>query len=419
MPPKWAVMCSLVVALCFACAAPAQERQLEHLQTLLRGNDQFGLQLMRRVHAGKPNDNVVIAPLSLTVLLSAIQTNSVLPGTRGQLGAAFGWGPYPSLSIPSRMVLATMDEPILSSADRRPEFLRESLWITNRVVYRSPKNGPSLLDPRFTDSAKKYFGLELVNTGERLPSEADLRRSRTQTGELPKVDARDQFWFSSGTHLRQSWEELFEGNEPRDSEFQPELGFARHVKVVDSQLKELLHIKTDQFEAVVLPCGRVSMTVVLPKPGMKIGELEDLLAAHADLLNGMQKSLGSVTLTQFEIKSKLQLADSLRAIGITEIFERLDGIERMPKPRDLIDVTKGFSPGAQARVTDVDQTIDFAADRHGIRADAETLIGTYPLGLIMAPDVFHMTLSRPFLFFVRENTTGALVFEGALMDPAR
>jgi serine protease inhibitor len=419
MPPKWAVMCSLFLALCFPCAAPAQEHPLEPLQTLLRGNDQFGLQLMKRVHAEKPNDNLVIAPLSLTVLLSAIQTSSVLPATRGQLGAAFGWGPYPSLGIPSRMVLATMDEPIPSSADRRPEFLRESLWITNRIVYRSPNNGSSLLEPRFTESAKKSFGLEFVKTGDQLPTESYLRGTRTRTGELPKVDARDQVWFSSGTHLRQTWEELFEGNEPRDSEFQPEAGFARHVKVVDSQLKELLHIKTDQFEAVVLPCGRVSMTIVLPKPGMKIAELEDSLAAHPGLLNGMTKSLGSVTLTQFEIKSKLQLADSLKAMGITEIFERLDGIERMPKPRDLIDVTKGFSPGAQARVTDVGQTIDFAADRHGIRADSETLIGTFPIGLIVAPDVFHMTFSRPFLFFVRENTTGALVFEGALMDPAR
>lgn len=109
---------------------------------------------MKQVHAQKPNDNVVIAPLSLTVLLSAIQTNSVLPATRGQLGAVFGWGPYPSLGMPSRMVLATMDEPIPSSADRRPEFLRESLWITNRVVYRSPKSGPSLLEPRFMESAK-------------------------------------------------------------------------------------------------------------------------------------------------------------------------------------------------------------------------------------------------------------------------
>jgi serine protease inhibitor len=41
-----------------------------------------------------------------------------------------------------------------------------------------------------------------------------------------------------------------------------------------------------------------------------------------------------------------------------------------------------------------------------------------PLGLIMAPDSFHVVLNRPFVFLVRENATGALLFVGALMDPS-
>jgi len=40
-----------------------------------------------------------------------------------------------------------------------------------------------------------------------------------------------------------------------------------------------------------------------------------------------------------------------------------------------------------------------------------------PAGLIMAPDSFHLVLNRPFVFLVRENATGALLFAGALMDP--
>jgi len=35
----------------------------------------------------------------------------------------------------------------------------------------------------------------------------------------------------------------------------------------------------------------------------------------------------------------------------------------------------------------------------------------------MGPDPFHVLLDRPFLFFVRETTTNALLFAGALMDP--
>ena len=89
----------------------------------------------------------------------------------------------------------------------------------------------------------------------------------------------------------------------------------------------------------------------------------------------------------------------------------------MEQFRNPNDFSQGMIEAAQSRVTDIGQTIDFAADKHGIRADAETLIGAVPGGIIVSPDAFHMLLNRPFLFFVRENTTGALLFAGALMDP--
>jgi Transposase DDE domain/Serpin (serine protease inhibitor) len=40
------------------------------------------------------------------------------------------------------------------------------------------------------------------------------------------------------------------------------------------------------------------------------------------------------------------------------------------------------------------------------------------LGLISAPDAFTVDLDRPFVFLVRENATGALLFAGALMNPS-
>ena len=32
-------------------------------------------------------------------------------------------------------------------------------------------------------------------------------------------------------------------------------------------------------------------------------------------------------------------------------------------------------------------------------------------------DTFHMRLDRPFVFFVRDSTTNALLFAGAVVDP--
>jgi serpin B len=183
---------------------------------------------------------------------------------------------------------------------------------------------------------------------------------------------------------------------------------------VDSVLEKLEYLKTDRFEAVALPCGRVSMIAVLPREGMKIHELEETLVDEPDALKSMKPSLGSVTIPIFTIRATMHLEGTLKAMGVKDIFENLEGVVR----RDMRFGPKGSFDVPVAQVTDVGQAIDFTADKHGIHADAETVIGAIPAGLIMATDSFHLVLNRPFVFLVRENASGALLFAGALMDPS-
>ncbi len=253
---------AVLIAVLSVRPSVAQVQAGDPFQQFVRGNDRFGIRLLQQVHSDDPSKNAIVAPLPLTILLGAIQTNSWRKETRQELGQVFGWGLNPDLGISSRITLAAMDEPKAESApaDREtgavaPNFPMESLWITNRLLYRSPKNAPPLLDRRFIQNAKRDFGLELVDTGDRNPTESDLRNSRDQVGELPHTSPLNQVWFSSGLHLRQSWEELFMESQPQPGEFQTEVGWVRTVQRVESVLKSFLYLKTDQFEAVALPAA--------------------------------------------------------------------------------------------------------------------------------------------------------------------
>ena len=414
----------LVTTLLFPLAAlpsaVAQVQPGESLQQFLRGNDRFGLKLLAESHADAPEKNAVVAPLSLTILLSAIEANSWRNETREQLQQVFGWESGIQPGIPSKMMLAAMEPPKVkqlppgAKPPKEQPWEDESLWIANRLLYRSKKNEPPLLQRWFVQSAKLQFGLELVDVGDRQPTAEDLRTSRGETGRIPDVSPLDQVWLSSGTHLRQTWEELFMESDPHPGEFHPEAGQSLIVQRVDSVLEKLEYLKTDRFESVALPCGRVSMITVLPREGMKIRELEGILAAEPDALKSMKPSLGSVTMPIFTIRATMHLEATMKAMGVKDIFENLEGVVR----RDLRFDPKGTVDVPVAQVTDIGQTIDFTADKHGIHADAETVIGMVPAGLIMAPDSFHLVLNRPFVFLVRENATGALLFAGALMDPS-
>ena len=401
-------------------SAAAQVQPGESLQQFLRGNDRFGLRLLAESHADAPEKNAVVAPLSLTILLSAIEANSWRKETREQLQQAFGWESGIQPGIPSKMILAAMEPPKvkqLPPGAKRPKeqpWEGESLWISNRLLYRSKKTEPPLLERWFVQSAKAQFGLELVDVGDRQPTAEDLQASRSEIGRIPEVSPLNQVWLSSGTHLRQTWEELFMESDPHPGEFRTEAGQNLTAQRVDSVLEKLEYLKTDRFDAVALPCGRVSMIAVLPREGMKIRELEETLADEPDVLKSMKPSLGSVTMPIFTIRATMHLEGTLKAIGVKDIFENLEGVVR----RDSRYGPKGTFDVPVAQVTDIGQAIDFTADKHGIHADAETVIGAIPLGLISAPDSFHVVLNRPFVFLVRENATGALLFAGALMDPS-
>jgi serine protease inhibitor len=421
MQPKASfLVTTLLFPLAALPAAVAQVQPGESLQQFLRGNDRFGLRLLAETHADAPEKNAVVAPLSLTILLSAIEANSWRKETREQLQQAFGWESGIQPGIPSKMILAAMEPPKekqLPPGAKRPKeqpWEGESLWISNRLLYRSKKTEPPLLERWFVQSAKAQFGLELVDVGDRQPTAEDLQASRSEIGRIPEVSPLNQVWLSSGTHLRQTWEELFMESDPHPGEFRTEAGQNLTAQRVDSVLEKLEYLKTDRFEAVALPCGRVSMIAVLPREGMKIRELEETLADEPDVLKSMKPSLGSVRMPIFTIRATMHLEGTLKAIGVKDIFENLEGVVRRDSrygPKGTFDVTV-------AQVTDIGQTIYFTADKHGIHADAETVIGAIPLGLISAPDSFHVVLNRPFVFLVRENATGALLFAGALMDPS-
>jgi hypothetical protein len=167
MQPK-AVL--FVTALLFLWAAQpcaeAQVRPGESLQQFLRGNDRFGLRLLAQNHAAARDKNAVVAPLSLTILLSAIEDSSSRKEAREQLRQLFGWEGGIEPGIPSQMMLAAMEPPKIGQAPpgaKQPKeqpWEGESLWVANRLLYRSRKDGPPLLERWFVQRARERRGAE-------------------------------------------------------------------------------------------------------------------------------------------------------------------------------------------------------------------------------------------------------------------
>jgi hypothetical protein len=153
----------------------AQEEFGRGLPKIIRGNEQFGRKLLLLVDATTTDENVVIAPLSLTIVFASLQTNSetVPASIRKEMANAFGWGEYPNLSIPARMLLAAFEKPQreLPQIKPRPKTIRfhqyppEGAWITNNVFYL----GKDTFSTRFVSEAQKDYGISFNSTGNLPP----------------------------------------------------------------------------------------------------------------------------------------------------------------------------------------------------------------------------------------------------------
>src|SRR5262249_35501331 len=104
------VFVSCVVAF-FATSGLAQARAGQGLAQLVDANERFGRKLLLQVHAGSPERNIVVSPISVSILLAALQENSYNQQLHEEIDRVFGWGKYPRLSVPARMLLAAFEEP--------------------------------------------------------------------------------------------------------------------------------------------------------------------------------------------------------------------------------------------------------------------------------------------------------------------
>jgi hypothetical protein len=159
-----------VVSAALVVGVAGQELPGQALPNLIRGNERLGRILLEGLHRTNPDRNVAVSPISVSVILAAIQSNADRSDIRKEIGKALGWGENPNLTVPSRMLLAAFEKPHSPPVQRRRAEtspflvgLPEAAWISNRVLYR----GRNTLSEGFVSSAGKYFGMTFASTAHR------------------------------------------------------------------------------------------------------------------------------------------------------------------------------------------------------------------------------------------------------------
>jgi len=160
------------------------------------------------------------------------------------------------------------------------------------------------------------------------------------------------------------------------------------------------------YSATALPYagGTASMVLIVPDAGT-FDTFEAALTADtlATIVAGSAGVSGGVLMPRFTFDQRFSLGDTLQSMGMTDAFDdsRADfsGIDGQ---RDLV-------------ISDVIHQANIAVDEQGTVATAATAV-VITLLSAMTPS---LRVDRPFIFLIRDDATGSILFMGRVLDPSQ
>jgi serpin B len=371
-------------------------------------NNRFGFELLGRV--SKPNTNAILSPFSISAALSMTYA-----GARGDTAAEMArtlhfakeqdrW--HPAVGALSAELQPTGDKPTyeLQIANRlwgqRGAPFNDAFLKTTRNNYGA---GIQALDFRNDTEAAR----ETINAWVEEQTREKIKEL-IQKGQLREDTS---LVLTNVIYFKSAWQIPFSKSATEPEEFRSGDGITK-VPMMQAT-RYCRYASSETFEAVSLPYkdNVLSMLIVLPKKVDGLAEAEQEFNADrlADVLKKLELTRVELHLPKFKLRESYDLKDALSALGMPKAFLLKDadfsGISREPRFLDKV---------IHKALVEVDEEGAVAAAATAVRPPEK--FKRPPEEEEKRPIVFKA--DHPFLFLIRENRTGTVLFLGRLVKPA-
>ncbi len=220
------------------------------------------------------------------------------------------------------------------------------------------------------------------------------------------LDSLTRLVLTNAIYFKGNWASQFKEKDTEDAPFT--IARDREVTVpMMSQKEQFAYDETEMLQLLELPYveDELSMVILLPKELDGLATLENSLAPGnlKEWLQGLRKQEVVVEMPRFKLTSQFSLKEVLRSMGMTEAFSvKLANFSGMTSGRDLF-----ISAVIHKAYVDVNE--------EGTEAAAATAVVMKLRGAPRPPKVFRA--DHPFLFLIRDNQSGSILFMGRVVNP--
>lgn len=359
--------------------------------------------------ASHPADHdVVVSPVSIAVAFAMVEAGAG-EATSDEIVRAFGFPPPPAVHEAMNALTAAL------AAVTRPGRAEDgagavTLDMANAIWGQA---GLDLGEP-FLATLAAHYGAGVATTDYAADPEAARQEINGWVAEVTRGRIPDLFpplainsdtvvALVNAVYLDAAWRSPFEKARTRPRPFR--LGDGTVVDVPTMHHPRLATVASaaeDGTSVVKLPYvgGDLSMVVLVPSREISLATFEAELteARLGVMVDRLGRALVDLMLPRWDIRSALDLADPLSALGL-----KIPG-------GDL----RGMAPGA---------FIGAAVHAANITVDEERTVAAAATGVVAGraamdePPFLRIEVDRPFLFLVQHEPTRAPLFVGRVTDP--
>jgi serpin B len=379
---------------------------------LTDGNTAFALDLYRTLRSG--NSNLFFSPYSISLAL-AMTYGGARSATAEQMARALHFTLPPARLHPA---FNALDQELAGRAKPQAEGDGAGQAFVLKVANAMWGQRDYKFRPAFLDLLAEQYGAGMhLADFEHAPDPA--RRSinawvEQQTENKIKdllppnaVKAATRFVLANAIYFKADWQAQFELAMTRKGSFTP-LDGARVTVPMMHQTEELPYVAGDDYEAARLDyVGGASMLILLPKAG-RFRELEAALTPECvgEIVGALRPERVALAMPpKFHSGgATFSLKQTLQSLGMRDAFEF--------GPADFsgIDGTRNLF------VDDAFHQAIVIVDEQGTEAAAATGVAMAGSAPPARPPIT-LTIDRPFIFLIRDNATGTVLFAGRILNP--
>ncbi len=379
------------------------------LSALVAGNNAFAIDLYHRLDS--ETGNVFFSPYSISIAL-AMTYAGARSATESQMAQAMHYSLAQDQLHPAFNKLA-LELDKRSTDENIPADKAFKLHVANATW---GQDGYTFL-PEYLDTLAQNYGaglrlLDFMNAPEDARQTINKWVSKETENKINDIipqgaiDIMTRLVLSNAIYFKGDWQSEFDKDATQQGSFTTLEGGTITVSMMHQE-GQFRYVGVEGFQVLEMPYagGQLSMLIILPEQGRFNEVASSFSTAGLDnIINSLQYTLVKLTLPKFTFEYNLGLNSVLKEMGMMDAFD--------PSVADF----SGMDGSHDLYISDVLHKAFVAVDEAGTEAAAATVVIMKATSMPVDQPV-EFKADRPFMFAIRDNPTGTILFLGRLMNP--